>query len=224
MSVVPSARPAGCARVATISTRLSAMRRPELVRVGRGRQRVVLAPHDQGRRGHPMQALVEPAVGDRPARTFPCSRAPTPAGECGGRRSGSSGIASMACAAGAVRVLNSSAGSSCGAGGDPVGDRQVVAPQPDRIEQHDLVEQVGVRGDSSAASIPPNDCPTDREAGQPQLAYDFLVDQHHVRQAVDLVDRVRITGAGAGELRRVDAVLSASCVEERIPEQAAGRV
>ena len=138
--------------------------------------------------------------------------------------SGSSGMASIDCAAGPPGSWNSRAGRSAGGVGDPARDRQVARHSPIGSSRTTLEASSGKAELSSAASIPPKDWPTTTGLCRPEVAHDLFVDQDNIGEVVNGMDGVGVPDAGAREFRGVDGVVLGQVRQERIPRQAGRRV
>ena len=146
----------------TTSSRVSAIRSRELLRVGPRHQPVVLAPDQQRGRGDAVDALLEPLVGDRPdelagrshgpREARPRERRPPPP-----RRAPRTSPWPPAPSGPVEHVRRHLRGAQQ----HPVDHRRVVAPEADRIdEDQPLHPRRAGAAATSHATMAPKECPT----------------------------------------------------------------
>ena len=150
---------------------------------------------------------MQPAVRDRPDELSGARRAPRPRPRRRPAASGSSGSANMACAAGASRDRRTATRAAPRAArrSSSRPARRHARARPARAARP--WRTAGKCGGELGGDHPPERLADRRQLRQPEAAHGLLVDEHEVRQVVDVVDRVGVTRAGARELRRVDRVV-----------------
>ena len=193
-----------------------------VIGIADGRDPVVATPYEQHRRSQPMQAAAQSTFCDRPGELGRASDGPHPRRDHRGsdvriarqREHRLGGLAG--------RILEQKRGEFFRWGRHPVGNRELLSPQANGIEQNNLGRQVRKRRgkfrcDHSAEGL------TDQHGlADAQRANGFLVHQHHVGQLVDRVDGVWVADARAGELRRVHRVVLRQIGKEGVPREPPG--
>ena len=106
----------------------------------------------------------------------------------------------------------------------PVGNRRVVAPEAERVDEHQATDtsRAGRRhlaGDHAAEGVA-----HERRPGEPERVEELVVAEDQIPHAVEVVDVVGALGAGPGMLRSVDREAPRQLVQERVPGEAPGTV
>src|SRR5882672_9111822 len=118
----------------------------ELAGVGDVGELVLAAPDDQGAGADPVQPAAQPPVWDRPGELAGAAERPDQAGDGGPLPFGVVREREHGPGGGAVRVVEQQRGQAVCGGGDPVRDRVLIQPQPDRVEHDERRGHVGKVG------------------------------------------------------------------------------
>ena len=125
-----------------------------------------------------------------------------------------------------IGIMEQHGGQSFGVFGSPVGNGigRVFVPESDRCNQHQFFYSFGFQGRQFSSQHTTERMAYEQSRIDPESGKHVIISQGGIPRVFDVFYVIRLTGEGAGKIRRINRVPVSQPFEKRVPLQTTGRM